>query len=384
MSSAKTFMKQMKPLTKIISTIPSWIFGLLLVVCCILLFIYIRNIYRKGYREGIENQIQPDTIDKDTYIQGFLKKENRMFPFRYFTDKNGKVLPVVAVTGFFREEAAKEKYNEYKKRGIHIFGITAYKSFPNRQMLDSSEGEYERNDTFDYTNEIKDWLCCFKDKTHYGFTSKNNTIDISESDFYTSEEDNLKKEKKYDFIYICNKDSDTCPLNGWNAINRNFDLAMKCFPIMCNEYKLKGLIVGRVGCGLEEKYGDKMEVVDWLDWHILQDKMRESRILFVPNIYDASPRVVAESITKNLPVLMNRNILCGSKYITYETGELFSDEVNLRPALTQLLDRIDKISPKKWWSENYSQEKSQKKLCNFLKGAFPGEFDKITHIKFIL
>jgi len=193
MSSAKTFMKQMKPLTKIISTIPSWIFGLLLVVCCILLFIYIRNIYHKGYREGIENQTQPDTIDKDTYIQGFLKKENRMFPFRYFTDKNGKVLPVVAVTGFFREEAAKEKYNEYKKRGIHIFGITAYKSFPNRQMLDSSEGEYERNDTFDYTNEIKDWLCCFKDKTHYGFTSKNNTIDISESDFYTSEEDNLKK-----------------------------------------------------------------------------------------------------------------------------------------------------------------------------------------------
>lgn len=74
MSSAKTFMKQMKPLTKIISTIPSWIFGLLLVVCCILLFIYIRNIYHKGYREGIENQTQPDTIDKDTYIQGFLKK----------------------------------------------------------------------------------------------------------------------------------------------------------------------------------------------------------------------------------------------------------------------------------------------------------------------
>lgn len=379
-------MKQMKPLTKIISTIPSWIFGLLLVVFLLLLFIYIRNIYSKGYREGLENEnpSSETTIDNDTYIQGFLKKENRSFPFRYFTDDTDTVIPVVAVTGFFREESAKEKYYEYKKRGIHVFGITAYKSFPNRHMLDSSEGEYERNDTFDYTSEIKDWLCCFKDKSHYGFTDKNNTIDISESDFYTSEDDTLKKEKKYDFIYICNKDSDTCPLNGWNAINRNFDLALKCFPIMCNEYKLKGLIVGRVGCGLEKKYGDKMEVVDWLDWHILQDKMRESCMLFVPNIYDASPRVIAESITKDLPVLMNRNILCGSKYITYDTGQLFSDEVNLRPALNQLLDRIDKISPKKWWSENYSQEKSQKKLCNFLKDAFPGEFDDISRIKFIL
>ena len=366
--------------SSIVSAVPSWAMGLFAVIFLILLFIYIRNIYR----EGLENKTKEPVVDKNTSIQAFHQKENRMFPFRYFTDKNDKVLPVVAVTGFFREEAAKQKFYEYKKMGIHVFGITAYKSFPNRHMLDSSEGEYERNDTFNYTEEIKDWLCCFKDKTHYGFTDKNNTIDISESDFYTSESDNLKKEKKYDFIYICNKDSDTCPLNGWNAINRNFDLALKCFPIMCNEFKLKGLVVGRVGCGLEKKYGDKMEVVDWLDWHVLQDKMRESRMLFVPNIYDASPRVVAESITKNLPVLMNRNILCGSKYISYETGELFSDEVNLRPALTQLLDRIDKISPKKWWSENYSQEKSQKKLCNFLKDAFPGEFDKNTHIKFIL
>ena len=314
----------------------------------------------------------------------FNNKENRIFPFRYFTDIHDNPLPFVAVTGFFRDEDAKKKYYEYINNGIHVFGITAYKSFPNRKMLDNSEGKYEReDDDFDYTKNIKNWLCCFKDKEKYGFGKNNNIIDISESDFYNAET-NIITEKKYDFIYICNKDGDSCPLNGWNAINRNFDLALKCFPIMVNDFKLKGLIVGRENCGLEEKYGDKIEVLGWLEWHILQEKMKESKILFVPNIYDASPRVISECITKNLPVLMNENILCGFKYINYETGEFFTNENDITPAITKLLDRIDKISPRDWWSKNYSNEICYKKLRNFLADAFKGSLDNIDQVKFIL
>lgn len=319
----------------------------------------------------------------DEYIQKFNDKNNRMFPFRYFTDENDKILPFVAVTGFFRGKDAEDRYNEYLENGINIFGITAYKSFPNRQLLDVSEGEYERNDTFNFTEKIQNWLCCFKNKEKYGFTDWNKTIDISESDFYNAEEDN-SVEKKYDFIYICNKDNDECPMDGWNAINRNFDLAKKCFPIMCFEFGMKGLIVGREGCGLEEKYGEKMEIVGWLDWHILQTKMRESKFLFVPNVFDASPRVIAECITKDLPVLMNKNILCGNKYVTKETGELYTDENDIRQALINLLEKQNKISPKKWWSQNYSQNISQKKLRDFLAECFKGELDNVAKIKFIL
>jgi len=330
----------------------------------------------------MSNNINEDTR---TYIKGFKDPKNRIFPFRYFTDVNDNVLPIVAVTGFFREKEAEKRFYEYKEKGIAIFGITAYKSFPNRALLDKSEGDYERNDTFDYTSSIRDWLCCFKDAPEYGFTEENRLIDISESDFYNSESDNKTKPiKRYDFIYICCKDDDKCPLDGWNAYNRNFDLALKCFPIMCNEYNMKGLVVGRVGCGLEEKYGDKLEVVEWLDWHILQEKMRESKMLFVPNIYDASPRVVAECIIKDVPVLMNRHILCGSKYINYETGELFSNEIDLKPALTNMVNKQYKIAPKKWWSENYSNDKCQKRLRDFLYESFPGHLSGVDRVRFIL
>ena len=359
---------------------------LLLIAALILFFIIICFVY--PYYQVSENADKEGmtTIERNTYAQSFKEKENRMFPFRYFTDENDQVLPFVAVTGFFREKAAEDKYHEYVANGIHIFGITAYKSFPNRSQMDSTEGEYERNDTFDYTGNIRDWLCCFRSAEANGFTDHNRLIDISESDFYNAEDDSvLSIPKKYDFIYICNKDSDECPLDGWNAFNRNFDLAKKCFPIMCSEFGLKGLIVGRENCGLEnEEYGKYLEVIGWLDWSNLQEKIREAKFLFVPNIYDASPRVVAECITKNLQVLMNRGIMCGFKYINYNTGELFNDETDVRGALVNLLAKPSSVSSKKWWSENYSQDKSQKQLRDFLVEGYPGEIDNVQKVKFIL
>ena len=190
--------------------------------------------------------------------------------------------------------------------------------------------------------------------------------------------------KKYDFIYICNKDDDTCPKTGWNAINRNYDLALKCFPLMCNQLNWNGLIVGRVGCDLEKLYGDKLEVVDFLEYSVLQDKMRESKYLFVPNIFDASPRVIAECITKDIPVLMNRNILCGSKYINSQTGEFFSNETDLHIAIQNIQKRYYDISPRKWWKKNYSKEIRQKMLRDFLDERFTGVLDNTTHVKSIL
>ena len=358
-----------------------------LIFILIVFFIFVCFVYPYYQLNSSKSSKEGMTSDElDEYVQSFKEKENRMFPFRYFTDENDRVLPFVAVTGFFREKAAEDKYHEYVANGIHIFGITAYKSFPNRSLMDSTEGEYERNDTFDYTGQIRDWLCCFRSAEENGFTDSNRLIDISESDFYNAEDDSvLSVPKKYDFIYICNKDSDECPLDGWNAFNRNFDLAKKCFPIMCSEFGLKGLIVGRENCGLEnEEYGKYLDVIGWLDWSNLQEKMREAKFLFVPNIYDASPRVVAECITKNLQVLMNRGIMCGFKYINYKTGELFNDENDVRSALTNLLAKPATVSPKKWWAENYSQDKSQKQLRDFLVEGNPGIIDDVQRVKFIL
>jgi hypothetical protein len=328
------------------------------------------NIYTT--KEGMKNKVSNEYI-----IANLKNNENHLFPYRYFQDEKDNVLPIVAVTGFFREDKAKELYYDYIKNGIFVFGITAYKSFPRKIDKDDA---YHLTDDFDYVKNIKNWLCCFRDPYHYGFTSENNYIDISESDMY--DVDTTPDEKKeYDFIYICIKDDDTCPADGWNAINRNFKLAKECLPILIHEYNLKGLIVGRVGCGLEQEYGDRVEVVDFLDWFELQKKMKQSRFLFLPNIYDASPRVIAECLTKGVPVLMNQSILCGFKYMTYETGEFFVDVNDIRISLDSLLSKIEKINPKKWWSQHYGKSKTAKKIRDFL---YPSCHEVLENVKEVL
>jgi hypothetical protein len=296
------------------------------------------------------------------------------------------MLPIVAVTGPFRSEREVALFDEYQENGIQIFGITAYKSFP-KPFKDNTADDSTANFDFDYLGKIRIWLCCVEDPIDYGFTTWHQTIDMSESDFYDADSQENKSKKIYDFIYICLKDDDTCPIDGWNAYNRNFDLAKKCFPIMIKEYGLSGIIVGRVNCGLEEIYGSKIKVVDFLPYDEFQKCLYESRILFIPNIADASPRVIAEAITKDIPVIMNRKIICGSKYITPETGVFFQDETDIREALDKILSNKDNLHPKEWWAKSeYGIKKSGYKLRNFLYDHFENyEFlDKIKEIYFYL
>jgi hypothetical protein len=153
---------------------------------------------------------------------------------------------------------------------------------------------------------------------------------------------------------------------------------------MINEYKLKGLCVGRIGCNLEELYGDNIEVTDFLDYYELQNRMRQSRFLFVPNIYDASPRVVAECLIKNVPVIMNESIRGGYKYINYNTGEFFNDEHDIRTALNSLLKKINIINPQEWWINNYGIDNSSIKLRNILYNQYPDILKNIKKVSFII
>lgn len=311
------------------------------------------------------------------YLSKLSDSKTHKFPFRYFKDEHGKILPIVAVTGFFRSKEDRERYNEYKNNGVKIFGITAYKSFPKR-IDDVSEDKFHHSDDFNYTKEIKNWLCCFQNAPAFGFTSWNKLSNQSESDFYDADNKPESTDKKYDFIYICNKDDDKCNPDGWNALNRNFKLALECFPILINKMGMKGLIVGRVHCGLESLYGNNIEVTGFLPYHELQAKMKQSRFLFLPNITDASPRVIAECMIKNVPVLMNRNILCGTKYVNPKTGTLFTDKNDVASAAQRLLQGVNsgQITPKTWWRENYGVKISAKRLKGFLSECFPNVFAK--------
>lgn len=337
-----------------------------LIIGIVFLSIGIYYIYNTFYKKYIKESMKEKTQIYLANLQNHEKE--RLFPYRYFHDGSNNILPIVAITGPFRSNKEVKLFDEYKENGIQIFGITAYKSFP-KPFKDGTADDDTAIFDFDYIGKIQNWLCCVEDPTDYGFIPWNNLIDMSESDFYDAvpKEEINKNNKKYDFIYICLKDDDSCSINGWNATNRNFDLAKKCFPIMIKEFGLSALIVGRVNCGLEEIYGAKIKVVDFLPYDEFQKSLYESRMLFIPNITDASPRVVAEAMIKDIPVIMNKQIICGSKYINKETGVFFTDETDIRDALNEILSNKDKIHPRDWWSNSkYGVKASGIRLRKFL------------------
>merc|ERR1712061_521516 len=88
----------------------------------------------------------------------------------------------------------------------------------------------------------------------------------------------------------------------------------------------------------------------------------QSKFLFVPQVHDASPRVTTQALALNRPLLMNRNLIGGWKYINENTGEFFNDLSDFRQSLEKILRDIDKYKPKEWVMQNYGDMHSGRRL----------------------
>jgi glycosyltransferase involved in cell wall biosynthesis len=182
--------------------------------------------------------------------------------------------------------------------------------------------------------------------------------------------------KKYDFIYICldegAKHESTKCKPGWQSHNRNWELAKECLKVMCGNFKLRGLIMGRTNCDITEKCNNYISSMPFQPQDKFLELLQECKFIFVPNISDASPRVVTQAMCYNMPVLMNKNIIGGWKYVNNQTGVFFNDEKDITASLYELINNISSFTPRKWFSENYGKEKTGQRFLNFLKKHYTG------------
>jgi hypothetical protein len=311
------------------------------------------------------------------------------FPFKNLYDDKGNRLNIILLAAPFREEKHEELYLKYKKKGYEFCGISSYLNFPNK-ILNPYEDKFHETKSHDYLKMASAWLHCFRD---ISINDKNAPLDsvnqltelkksglpmmlLTEADL--KDVDNFKPDhsikKEYDFIYVCLSDNDKCEA-GWQSYNRNWELAKKCLEVMCGQFKLKGVMVGRENCEFTDKCNGIVKVHPFLDYHEFQKEMQKCRFLFVPNVSDASPRVITEAMTYNMPVLVNKYILGGwHNVIPGVTGEFFSNEVDIIPALTNMVNNSYK--PRDWFVENRGMKKSGKQLAEFLIKNYPNISNK--------
>jgi hypothetical protein len=308
------------------------------------------------------------------------------FPFKNLFDQNGNKLNIILLAAPFREPNHEQLFQEYKNQTpkLEFMGISSYSEFPGK-LTNPYENRYHEKQNHDYASMVSSWLNCFRNPNKYiNPIYRLPMLDLSESDLkdHKNSKGNTSIKKEYDFIYLCLKDNDQCT-PGWQSHNRNWELAKKCLDIMCGKFGLTGVIIGRENCEMPKSCNGKIKILPFLKYHDFQKELKKARFLFVPNITDASPRVITESLCYDLRLLVNYNILGGWKYVTPETGEYFSNENDIVPALDKLLKNMNKYTPRKHFVENYGKELSGKKLCHFIKHNYPNVVPAANTLEYV-
>ncbi len=293
------------------------------------------------------------------------------FPFKNLFDDRGNKLNIILISAPFREEKHEKLYEEYRRKGLDFCGISSYLEFPSKISNPFEDKFHEKRD-HNYLNMVSSWIYCFRHPSKEMMDSGLPLLQLAEADLKDTEAYKPDStEKKYDFMYCCLKDNDKCE-PGWQSFNRNWDLAKKCLEVMCRDFGLKGVLIGRENCEFTEHCLGITEVIPFLPFEEFQKKMKECKFLFVPNIADASPRVITEAISYNMPVLVNYNILGGwNNVIPGVTGEFFTSEEDVKESLNRIVHGHHNYRPRQWFVNNRGKKISGRVLADFLIENYP-------------
>jgi hypothetical protein len=316
-------------------------------------------------------------------------------------DGSEKATNIVFITHSFTRDDCETDYNKFKKQGIHFLGLSSYSEFPGKitNPHDVLNDPNHKAYSYNYFELTRGWLTVFREEINQKIFPKDfPRINLAESDFgnYEQHQPDPSVKKEYDFIYVCLKDGDRkegdndCP-QGWQFFIRQWSKAKLCLDIMCKKYKLKGLLIGRIGCEIPSNCHQLMELTDFQEYSTFIKNFNKCRFIFCGSMRDASPRTVTEGICFNLPILMNKNILGGWQYINDSTGEFF-DPDNIENGFEPVLDKFVKklnnneYTPREWFIKNYGKYHSGEKLLNFVKSVFKEDelnvkYDEVQYMK---
>jgi glycosyltransferase involved in cell wall biosynthesis len=204
-------------------------------------------------------------------------------------------------------------------------------------------------------SKIHGWLYCNKDPEFLKDIPK---LLFSESDIPLINNVLIKNlNKEYDVIYNSGSDSE------FHKYHKNWELAKKCFKKM-SEAGLKILIIGREKMDDPSEEHKNITLKPFTPYYDFVDYIERSKVCFIPNISDASPRVLTESLIKGVPVIVNKNIFGGWKYVCNKTGLFFEDENDIIDNIKKIIEKVDqkKYNTRQWFLKNYYVEEDNKKI----------------------
>jgi hypothetical protein len=285
-------------------------------------------------------------------------------PFLFIADSKYQSLYWAFITAPIVTRSHHYELAELSRMGFRFAGMPSYLTFPRADSRDSR----------DYSTLCEFWCHCFREPERY-LPAGIPRAPISYSDFTNPMQLSLAKlgvqiqnSIAYDFIYVS-------PSEPWQEIAKNSSLALRCIPRLCQELNLKALVIGKPSDNFF--HTKNIEFSPFLEWRDFLVRLAACRFLFAPNLIDPSPRILAEALCLDVPLVVNHNILGGWKYVNAFTGEFFEDETDVVSAVKRCLTKPK--SARRWFSANYGPYLAGKRLLRLLRSVDP-ETPEFSHV----
>ncbi|HEX4081354.1 MAG TPA: hypothetical protein VHX40_00205 [Acidimicrobiales bacterium] len=293
------------------------------------------------------------------------------WPFVTLTGPSREPLDYVAVTGPIRTSAQIERF-EYLRARVQLVGFTSYLDFPRCRATGEPGPDGRPIRPPDVSQSCIAWCHCFRRPDQF-LPPRVPAILLSQSDFTDAEVVGrlgsgaapLGPERSFDvdFVYVCDA-------GRWKEVAKNWELAQRCLPVLCGTLGLRGLLVGREELpDLPDGLDGRVTVEPLLPWADLLQRVRRARFAFVPSGLDPSPRLLAESLALDTPVVVNHDILGGWHYVNAMTGAFFATPSDLPVAVRYCLDRgkDGRLRPRDWYAAHHGPVPAGRRLAAFLR-----------------
>ncbi|MBG0794479.1 glycosyltransferase [Methylocystis sp. H62] len=280
------------------------------------------------------------------------------WPFEAVLDARGEEIGWIAIHGPVLASAQQEQFAELRRKRARFLGVTSYLDFP----------RHDPRDPLDYEGLCEAWCHCFRDPNAY-FTYSAPRALISVSDFtdwllLRRRAGSIAPESlpaEFDYVYVGGVDP-------WRKGVKNWALAARCVPMIYNRLGLRALVIGEADEVFLQQPG--VSFVQALPWESLLAAIAGSRFLLAPNRSDPSPRVLAEALCLDVPVVVDRAILGGWKYVNRFTGRFFDGEENVLDAARDCAE--GRVRPDGWFRSQFGPELSGRRLATLLRSVDPG------------
>lgn len=274
------------------------------------------------------------------------------WPFGFVVDEDGWETGWVALHAPIVSPGRHELFAQLRRAGARFVGFTSDGRFP-----------AGCGDGLDHLSVCDAWCHCFRDPERV-FPPATPLAPISDSDFTdpacVSEDLFPKAKRVFDVINVS-------AAKGWKREAKNWPLARACLLQLAGALKLSCMAVGIEEDEQLARAG--IACVPELPWPDLMAQLASARLLLVASVDDASPRILAESLCLDTPVLVNSAILGGWKYVNAFTGSFFTGEHDVVEGAARCLR--GRFHSHAWFAANHGPINAGRRLRRLLSALDP-------------